>query len=486
MGRYYFRGSELGSGVTNVNRLVEGLFGQVVGKIFNKLDALTIKPTTSDLKMLFTQDNLKAMNDLLGPGGLNVLELKSGQTGIQTNAPIFSDLKAHTEHRAATGQSPSGLVLSQEFERYPYGWSTDRLRYLLAVLFRAGWLEMHAQGGRFTSWKDPGAQDVFESLQKFRQAQFTPRGGGVDLLAVINTFLELTGEFIDQVDEAVVADKVRQWVTYQASKALKIVNRLENHELPGHDTLKAVAETLDNIRNSASSDDVLTLFLANAGTIREHLPQINKLEEKLTGGALSHITSARHALHTYLPAIPNPDPATRDAAEKLGAELAAESFIDRLPSIGAQTKVIEEALEAAYQEPWQARYAAYEAAAQTLQNDAGFGSLESGEQDDYLAKLSYGGSAHPPERVWRNLNPTLEHLNADIHAAESRLRQVLSEIQRRLEPQAKPAARVSLRGLTLSLEPDDEKALTKLDGQYQLLRDDVEVRLRQGERVVLE
>ena len=487
-GHYYFRGGELEPGTTNVNRLVEGLFSQVVGKVFHKLDALTIKPAANDLKMLFTQDNLNAMNELLGPSGLGVLELKSGQTSIQTNAPIFADLKAHIEHRAATGQSPSGLVLSQGFESHPYGWNTDRLRYLLAVLFRAGWLEMHAQGGRFTSWKDPGAQDVFESLQKFRQAQFTPRGGGVDLLAAINTFLELTGDFIDQVDEAIVADKVRKWVTYQASKALKIVNRLEHHELPGHDTLKPVADTLDNIRNSASSDDILKLFLANAATIREHLPQINKLEEKLTGNALNQITSARHALSVYLPAIPNPDAATQEAADKLEAELAAESFIDRLPSIVAQTKTVEEALEAAYQEPWRARHVAYEAAIQALQAAPSFASLEPDEQEDFVAKLSHhgGDSATPPERVWKSLNPTIEHLSADIHAAESRLRQVLDEIRKRLEPKAKPAAKVSLRRLSVSLEPGDEGALEKMDGQYQLLRNDVEAKLKQGERVVLE
>ncbi len=487
-GHYYFRGGELETGGSNINRLVEGLFSQVVGKVFHKLDTLTIKPSTTDLKMLFTQDNLNSMNETLGPSGLGVLELKGGQTGITPAAPIFSDLKQHIEHLAGTGQSPSGLVLAQAFERYPYGWSTDRVRYLVAVLFRAGWLEMHAQGGRFTSWKDPGAQDVFESLQKFRQAQFTPRGGGVDLIGAVTAFEELTGTFIDQADEAIIADTVRGWVTHQATKALKIVGRLEHHDLPGCDTLKPVADTLDAIRNAASSEEILKLFLANVATFKEYLPHINKLEQNLTGGALNHISNARHALNVYYPAIPNPDEATREAAEKLGADLAAESFIDRLPAIQTGTKTLEHALEAAYQTPWRARYEAYERVAKTLEADAAFQSLEPDEADAYLEELRRygGGSATPPEHAWQRLNPTLEHLSADTDAAENRLRQKLDELRRKLEPKAKPASKVSLRALHLTLEPEDDGALHKLEAGYQVLRTDVEERLKQGERVVLE
>lgn len=485
---YYFRGQALKPETSNLNKLIEALFAPVVEEIFHKLSQLTIRPSDSDLKALFTQSNLAAMNELLGPSGLNVLQRQGGQTSIDADASIFQDLQALISQRYDSGQSATGRDLEQHFGDAAYGWSVERVRYLSAVYFRAGALELHAQGERFTSWNDPGAQDVFTSLAKFRQAQFAPRLDKPDVMGAINLYMELTGDFIEEPDEAVVAGKVRSYANTLANQAQTIVSRLEAQRLPGADTLKPVADALNEIRSSNSSEDVIKLFLGNGQRIKAATPTLDALHNKLTGATLTILQSARSALERYYPAIPTPRPDARAAKEKLERDLASESFYDRLAEIQAATKTIQDEIAWAYHLPWRGRYQKYQKIIEALGADPGFQSLSEDEQEAYHQQLlrHQGDSPNPPEHVLTTLDPTIDHLTADTYAADNRLRKILEEIRKKLAPKDNPPVTISLRKLNLQLEPEDDQAMTRLDTRLQEVKDEVQAALEQGQRVVLE
>ncbi|MDZ7703660.1 MAG: BREX system P-loop protein BrxC [Trueperaceae bacterium] len=486
--KYYFRGQDISPTSDNINRLVAELFEPVVDKVFPKLSDLTITPKSEDLRMLFTQDTLTAMNELLGPSGLDVLRTEAGKPVLDANAAIFRDLKQFVEQRTQSGQTPNGLALTQTFNEAPYGWSQERVRYLVAALFRAGALEVHAQADRFTSYADPGAQDIFETLAKFRQAQFLPRDNPIDTMEVFNKYTELTGDPIDSLDEAILAAGVRKYIGTLATRAITVVSRLKSHNLPGAATLGPVSEALDNIRNASSSDEVLKLFLANVSSIQEHQSRIDTLAERLGGNTLRIIEAARHATKVYYPALQTKTETIKEAYQKLQSELSAESFIERLSSIEELTRTIEKAVERDYQNPWLGRFQKYTRTIEELQADAGYQALPEDEQDRYLSKLKRyrGDTDTPPEHVWQQLNPTIDHLNADTHAAENRLRDILKEIRQALEPEAAPPTTISLKSLRIHLDPDDPRALEQLDAHLVRLKNNVEAALKRGEHVVLE
>ncbi|SEJ17817.1 hypothetical protein SAMN04488058_104217 [Deinococcus reticulitermitis] len=489
-GTYYHNGRPLEVAGANVNKLVDRLFSQVIDRIYTSIEKVSITPAGSDLKALLTQDRLVPLQQLLGHGGLDVLRSESGSLVIDANASVFQPLLEEIRRNTSTGQVNTGQLLETTFDAAPHGWTSDRVKFLLATLFRAGVLEIQSGGRKLSSWSDNGVLDAFTNTPNFRAAQFAVRMDSLDsgaLLEAITAFSELTGEFISDIDEGVIGRTIRRALAAEAGRARTVLNRLTQHNLPFSESLKAASDALEQISAQESNADVIKLYLQAKSTISTARPVFVNLEEKLTGTTLSDLDDARDALNRYLPLLPD-HPAATNAAERLRAALDSDTFYTRVPDILTHTRAIQHAWKAAYAVPWQERHTAYTEATAALKATPEYAALEAAhpEQAEAFAHelQGYGRQPQPEETHWRQINPTLDHLRADIDAAGGRLDGILRRMSDLLTVED-PPKRIRLK--RLDLDPQDLGAAEKmLDERLNELKQQVLEALQQGQKVVLE
>lgn len=91
------------------------------------------------------------------------------------SAPVAKEILDYIRRRTSYGEKVSGKDLENHFSGLGYGWDRDLLRVVLAVLLRAGAVEVTFQGRRFRSHQEPLVRAAFAGTQPFRSASFSPR-----------------------------------------------------------------------------------------------------------------------------------------------------------------------------------------------------------------------------------------------------------------------------------------------------------------------
>ena len=78
------------------------------------------------------------------------------------------------EHGYGNKETRTGKALEKKFGGIGYGWDRDMLRLILAVLFRAGSIEVTHGGEKFDNYQDPRCRTPFVNNTAFKSALFTP------------------------------------------------------------------------------------------------------------------------------------------------------------------------------------------------------------------------------------------------------------------------------------------------------------------------
>src|SRR5207248_4556705 len=78
------------------------------------------------------------------------------------------------EYGYGNKESRTGKALEKKFGGLGYGWDRDMLRLVLAVLFRAGSIEITHAGEKFDSYQEPRSRTPLVNNTAFKSALFTP------------------------------------------------------------------------------------------------------------------------------------------------------------------------------------------------------------------------------------------------------------------------------------------------------------------------
>ena len=78
------------------------------------------------------------------------------------------------EHGYGNKETRTGKALEKKFGGIGYGWDRDMLRLILAVLFRAGSIEISHGGEKFDIYQDPRCRTPLVNNTTFKSALFTP------------------------------------------------------------------------------------------------------------------------------------------------------------------------------------------------------------------------------------------------------------------------------------------------------------------------
>ncbi len=353
------------------------LFDLHVPTLYPKLEmGARALPKGADADDVLKAANLNALPAVLhgGEGGLALIAREGQRYVPNPAAPIAKEVLDYLRREHGYGNRVTGRMLGEHFQGLGYGWDLDVLRLTLAVLLRAGAVEVTHQGRRFRNHQDPQGRVPLTNATAFRSASFAPRES-IDLKTLIDAvrnFEALTGDEVD-VEEGAIAEAFKALAAAEMATLLPTIAEVRANGLPGQATLEEYRDTLLGVQGAAS-DDCVRILAGEGTSIRTARERARRLGEAVGPANVGRLRAARRAVAEVWPVLrdnpPDPDdmPGLADfarltaGADTLAPLVAAEDFYDHLPHIAILTDELHRAYRALYLARHERRYAAYAAA----------------------------------------------------------------------------------------------------------------------------
>jgi hypothetical protein len=443
-GYILFRGnSKDASGLgTDLTGVVKGIIEWVVPYLYPKLEIGARKLSGKEAETLLTAVNLNGLPIVFygEEGGLGLVIKEDGKYIPNINAPIAQEVLSFICRRHDYNQPITGKDLENHFTGLIYGWDLDMIRLVLALLFRAGAIEVISQGRRFRDYKEPAARQPFISNSDFRKASFNPREV-LDLHTLaeaVRQYEALTGEMVE-VDETAVAEAFKRIVRTDREVLISVYAELKANNLPGQELIKEYLEFINNAKDAAS-DDIVRILTSEGGKYKEWREELRKLRDGIEPGRIELIKKARLALTEKLPALLSTSSCPEEV-EKAGGELRsnleAETFYERFNRIIAGEEKISRYYAEVYHGLHEERNNRYRWALDEVKGRREWTEIPPEERDRLLTPLSsricagiIGNEVFCPQ-----CRASLSQMQSDLVAVDILMRQILRLMQELLEPQ---------------------------------------------------
>jgi hypothetical protein len=437
--------------------------------------------------------NLTALPQVFygGDGGTNLIVKRDGDRWVPNiDAEIAQEVLNFVRRQHAYGNKVTGKDLENYFQNMPYGWDYEMVLLILAVLLRAGAIEVTYQGRRFRNHQDPQARAPFSTRAKqaFRSASFAPRQA-IELKTLtdaVKRYEDLTGQEVD-VEEAAIATAIQKMANEELSALVPLRARLAANGLSRVEELEEYASALQTIVTSAS-DDCVRILAGEGQSLKILRSQVRLLDQATTEQGLQVLRAARQALSEMwqqVQARPSDDEDQSAQAETLRAALQASDFYAKLIEIRQATDAIEQAYRKRYEDLHIRRGDAFQQIVQEVSTLDDWNNLSPDVRSREIAALTRRADTDldlPANAlVCQNCSATLAQMESDLAAADGLRRQIIARIRELAAPGIK-VERVQLSEF-ISGNLDSEEAIN--DAIEKLRRRLLEL-LKEGVRIVLE
>ena len=390
------------------------------------------------------------------------------------------------------GEKVTGKTLEAHFGGLGYAWSTEILQLVLAVLLRAGAIEITYQGRKFREHTEPSVYKVFTGIQAFRQASFSPRKA-LDLRMLAEAarhYEEITGEEVD-IEESAIAKAFKKLAEEDREILLGLIPKMKAMGLPGIQFLEEFHQTVKGILNMPSDDCVKTLA-GEGKSYKEGRDKVRTLSKLLTEENLNLIHQAKCALTEKCPELlrkTSKEIAT--ICEDLRLLLSSDTFYENLDRIKHNLKTICEKYKELYREIHDKRTEVFSSAIDDIKNLTEWTralenpSIDKNQLNTILKplkeKLCHSLDLPEDAAICKNCRATIAQMESDIAAVESLKARAIAALQKLTAPKKKIVrVRVSsILGNVLETPEDLEKGIKRLKEELNKL-------LAEGVRVVLE
>ncbi|MCL6506961.1 MAG: hypothetical protein K6T59_08045 [Bryobacteraceae bacterium] len=232
-----------------------------------------------------------------GANGLNLVTKEGAKHVPNPAADMAKEVRDYlvSQHEYGNRDACQGKALERQFNGTPYGWERDMLRLVLAVLFRAGVIEVSFGGQKFDSYTDPRSREPFTNNTKFKAAFFTPVKP-IDLKTLtqaVQCYEALTGRTVD-VEKNAIALAARAFSEEEMKQVLPVEAQVKAHSLPVLAEVEAYKEELAAIQ-AGSADDCVNILAGGAASLKEGRERIQKIAQCLNEEGLRTIQRARLA-----------------------------------------------------------------------------------------------------------------------------------------------------------------------------------------------
>ncbi|MCL4487040.1 MAG: BREX system P-loop protein BrxC [Chloroflexi bacterium] len=437
--------------------------------------------------------NLMALPQVFygGDGGTNLIVKRDGDRWApNVDAEIAQEVLNFIRRQHAYGNKVTGKDLENFFQSMPYGWDYEMVLLILAVLLRAGAIEVTFQGRRFRNHLDPQARAPFstKAKQAFRSASFAPRQP-IELRTLtdaVKRYEDLTGQEVD-VEEAAIASAIQKWASEELGTLVPLSARLNANGLPRVEELDDYRSALNTIATS-SSDDCVRIVAGEGQSLKNLRSQVRLLDQATTDPGLHALRAARLALSEMWPEIqarPGDDEDQSTQADLLRAILSARDFYAKLADIRAATAAIEQAYRRRYEDLHLRRGDAFQQIVQEVSALEDWNSLSPDARAREILALTRRADTDldlaPSSLVCQTCSATLAQMESDLAAASGLRNQVTARIRELAAPEVK-IERVQVAQM-FTAELDSEQAI---NDAIERLRGRLLELWRQGVKIILE
>lgn len=490
-GQGVFRGvgrdaSDLGQTPSEIFR---GLFDFAVPDLYPKLEMGSPKLTGKEAEEILRATNLQGLSPVFydGDGGLGLVVQEGAKYVPNPSAEISKEVLDYLKNEHAYGNKVTGKILEVRFRGMPYGWDLDVLRLVLAVLLRAGSIEVTYQGRRFRNHHDPQSRNPFATTPAFRAASFAPREA-IDLktlISAVKQYEALTGDEVD-VEEGALSTAFKKLAEEEMARLLPVISDANANRLPVVETLEDYRNTLQAVRDSAS-DDAVRILAGEGSSFREARDTARKVRDAVKPDNLDRIRRARAVLREMWPVLrPRAEGVPlSEGAEELNDHLESAEFYEQLSRIEELSQEISAVYRSLYLDRHTRRRAFYDEAVAALQETKEWNSLDEEVRKVILTPLESRACGEPDlakdSVACRRCRATVGQMESDLAAADELGKKAYEQLQEAIAPEI-PVERVRVAEFFDGALESPES----VDAAVDRLREHLLKLVAEGARIVLE
>ena len=479
-----FQGGNLGK---DLAAKIRALAEEAIPDLYPKLEMGSRNVDGSEAEEFLKQANLSNLPPLFhsGDGGLGLVTKEGGRFVPNPKAETAQEILTFLKREHSYGEKITGAKLTEEFGGLGYGWTADIVRLIVAVLFRAGQVEVTHQARRYRNYQEPQARSPFATNPAFRVASFSPRES-IDLKTLTKAVQELEamlGREVD-VEESAIAEEFQKLARLEKEQALPALEKAKAYSLPVAPALQEWADSL-NVVSTSQSDDCVRMLAGEGKSLRQQRDRAQKIRAFLSDENLECVRHARNVLREQAPLLQRSTAQNPPEAETLSVALADPDLPSRITELAQAVAGVNSAYRARFAERHSQRLAEYNEAIAVIRSQVEYAALQPSDAESTLATLLRRAVEKfdlPDYTIAdRITGATLATLEEDLELVPSlqagaigRLRQVL-EAQRATEETVEVIRLSDFLPKTQALsdftDPEIEDALDKLRQKLYALRE---------------
>ena len=240
-----------------MSEILKKLYGNVVPDLYPKLEMGSRPLKGDEAEQILKAADLKALPQVFyaGEKGLGLVTKDGAKYVPNPSADVAKEVLDYliSENGYGNREERTGKQLEKRFGGIGYGWDRDMLRLILAVLFRAGSIEVSQGGEKFNNYSDPRCRPPFTNNNTFKSSLFTPVKP-IDLKTLtraVESYEALTGETVD-VDKNAIAEGLKRFAVVEMKTVLPIEAQAKAHQLPVVGAIQDFRESLVAIESGIS------------------------------------------------------------------------------------------------------------------------------------------------------------------------------------------------------------------------------------------
>ncbi|MBN1318379.1 MAG: hypothetical protein JXA42_23065, partial [Anaerolineales bacterium] len=474
------------------NEIFRNLFEFALPTLYPKLEMGTRPLKGTEPEEVLKAANLSGLSQIFydGEKGLNLV-VKDGANYVPNpNTDVAKEVVDYLnrEHSYGNKETRLGKALETHFGGLGYGWERDILRLVLAVLFRAGAIEVSYQGRRYDSYQNPNSRPPFINNTAFKSSLFTP-ATIIDLSTLkqaVENYEALTGRTVDMEKNAIAAALIKV-----AEEELKLIHPLQAqvqaNALPVSDQLADYKQTMDTILDG-NADDCVLLLAGEGQSLKQAYEQARQIRDATTYEGIETLRQARTAAYQMWPALAaqGQDGELASQAQVLREELASPTFYSAMSQIKNQTAALVNVFQGSYRQLHKQRTDRFDEAIQVVRERPEFDQLSPEMQVTVLKPLADRSCQQidlpPAAEVCHACRANMAQMESDLAAVMGLQGQVIVRIQKLVMPEDEPVERVRLMQF-FNTPLDSENAINQALEQ---LRQHLQKLVDQGIKIILE
>ena len=479
--------ASLGKNLSDIKKL----FGNVVPDLYPKLE-MGARPLKGDeAEVILKAADLKALPQVFyaGENGLGLVIPEGGMLVPNPAADVAKEVLDYlvSEHSYGNKDTRTGQALGRKFGGLDYGWDRDMLRLILAVLFRAGTIEVSHGGQKFDSYHDPRCRTPFTNNTTFRSALFTPIKP-IDLKTLtraVESYENLTGETVD-VDKNAIASVLKKFAAEEIKQIMPIEAQAKAHHLPVMAIITGFRETLDNIE-TGSTDDCVNILAGGGNSLKEAHERLRKIGQTLDEPGIATIQKARLAVGQMWSQLEaHGQTELEERVAELSSLLDAETFFESMMEIKTAANEITSAYWSLYERSHTERTEQFQQTIEKIKGHADWNQVPESMQEPVLQPLLSRCcddlKVLDGTLVCTTCGATLSQMESDLTALGGLLAQAIAQIQKATTPPDVKIQRVRLSEFfTGAVENEEQVKMAVTQLQDHLLK-----LLDEGVKIVVE